>query len=89
MQIDLTSEDLRKIRDAVQQLDLVAIRALSRAGFTLVPSGNVIEPKPTLALQQLPRRGRIEVIERVLEVEIAPDKLMIGMSSLKGSSAFQ
>lgn len=71
MQIDLTSEDLRKIRDAVPQLDLVAIRALSRAGFTLVPSGSVIEPKPTLALQQLPGRSCTEVVEGVLEVESA------------------
>lgn len=54
MQIDLASDDLREIRDAVPQLDLVAIRALNRAGFSIVRSGSVPQPQPTLALQQLP-----------------------------------
>lgn len=36
MQNDLTTLDLADIRDAVPHLDLVAIRALRRAGFDLV-----------------------------------------------------
>ena len=36
MQTNLTMEDLSAIRDAVPHLDLVAIRALRRAGYDLV-----------------------------------------------------
>jgi hypothetical protein len=54
MQIDLASDDLREIRNAVPQLDLVAIRALNRAGFTIVRSGAALQPQPTPVCQQLP-----------------------------------
>lgn len=36
MQNDFTNQDLSDIRDAVPHLDLVAIRALRRAGFGIV-----------------------------------------------------
>lgn len=36
MQNDFTMEDLTAIRDAVPHLDLVAIRALRRAGYDIV-----------------------------------------------------
>ena len=36
MKIELTREDLSTIRDAAPHLDLVAIRALRRAGYELV-----------------------------------------------------
>ena len=36
MQTEFTKDDLKDIRDAVPQLDLVSIRALRRAGFDIV-----------------------------------------------------
>ena len=44
MQTDFTNEDLSAIRDAVPQLDLVAIRALRRAGYDIVRSKQALEP---------------------------------------------
>lgn len=38
MQNDFTMKDLADIRDAVPHLDLIAIRALRRAGFDIVRS---------------------------------------------------
>lgn len=44
MQNDLNMVDLSEIRDAVPQLDLVAIRSLRRAGFAIVRQAP--EPAP-------------------------------------------
>lgn len=55
MQNDLTKEDLSDIRDAVPHLDLVAIRALRRAGFALVRSEPVAAPAIHNLWNHIPR----------------------------------
>lgn len=57
MQLNLTSENLRNIRDVVPHLDLRAIQALKRAGFDLVPSKSLPQSKSTTPLRLLLARG--------------------------------
>jgi len=64
MQTNLTMEDLTQIRDAVPHLDLIAIRALRRAGFDLVHR----EPDPQPASNRnlwhaIPRPMRTSVLQ--------------------------
>lgn len=55
MQNELTKEDLSDIRDAVPHLDLVAIRALRRAGFALVRAEPVTAPEIHNLWNHIPR----------------------------------
>ena len=64
MQTNLTMEDLTQIRDAVPQLDLIAIRALRRAGFDLVHREPEPQPGPNRNLwHAIPRPMKTSVLQ--------------------------